>query len=48
MEASGFHVKNLYFNNSLIFCAITMKHYVEANISRKSSTTIKYALKVVR
>ena len=25
-----------------------MKHYVEANISRKSSTTIKYALKVVR
>ncbi|XP_064395116.1 sodium/hydrogen exchanger 2-like isoform X2 [Halichondria panicea] len=32
---------------SLIFCAITMKHYVEANVSRKSSTTIKYSMKVV-
>ncbi len=25
-----------------------MKHYVEANVSRKSSTTIKYSMKVVR
>lgn len=25
-----------------------MRHYVEANLSRKSHTTLKYALKVVR
>ena len=29
------------------FCAITMKKYVEANISHKSHTTIKYFLKML-
>ncbi len=33
---------------SLIFCAMVMRHYLEPNLSRKSSTTTKYALKVVR
>lgn len=32
---------------SITFCGITMKNYVEANISQKSHTTIKYALKMV-
>ena len=30
----------------LIFSAIVMKHYVDANVSRKSRTTIKYSLKM--
>lgn len=29
------------------FCGITMKNYVEANISQKSHTTIKYSLKML-
>ena len=33
---------------SLIFCAMVMRHYTEANLTRKSYTTTKYALKVVR
>jgi len=33
---------------SLISAAIVMRHYVEANLSRKSHTTLKYAMKVVR
>jgi NhaP-type Na+/H+ or K+/H+ antiporter len=32
---------------SLIATAIVMRHYVEANISRKSHTTIKYSMKVL-
>ena len=28
------------------FCGITLKHYVEANISKKSQTTLKYFLKL--
>lgn len=34
-------------NNRITFCGITMKNYVEANISHKSHTTIKYALKML-
>lgn len=33
--------------NSITFCGITMKNYVESNISQKSHTTIKYALKMI-
>ena len=29
------------------FCGITMKNYVEGNISPKSHTTIKYAMKML-
>ena len=29
------------------FCGITMKNYVEANISHKSHTTVKYAMKML-
>ncbi|XP_055295287.1 sodium/hydrogen exchanger 3 isoform X32 [Sitodiplosis mosellana] len=32
---------------SITFCGITMKNYVESNISQKSHTTIKYALKMM-
>ena len=31
----------------ITFCGITMKNYVEANISAKSSTTIKYTMKML-
>lgn len=31
----------------ITFCGITMKNYVELNISQKSHTTIKYALKMM-
>lgn len=34
-------------NCRITFCGITMKNYVEANISHKSHTTIKYALKML-
>lgn len=33
---------------SIVTCAIIMKPYVELNISRKSHTTIKYFLKMLR
>lgn len=32
---------------SITFCGITMKNYVEANISHKSHTTVKYAMKML-
>ncbi|RDD43429.1 Sodium/hydrogen exchanger 2 [Trichoplax sp. H2] len=32
---------------SIVFCAIAMKPYVEANISHKSHTTVKYFLKML-
>jgi sodium/hydrogen exchanger-like protein 3 len=32
---------------SVTFCGITMKNYVEANISHKSHTTVKYAMKML-
>jgi len=31
----------------ITFCGITMKNYVEANISHKSHTTIKYTMKML-
>lgn len=34
-------------SNRITFCGITMKNYVESNISQKSHTTIKYALKMM-
>lgn len=33
--------------SSITFCGITMKNYVEGNISPKSHTTIKYAMKML-
>jgi Sodium/hydrogen exchanger family len=38
---------DIFFNSRITFCGITMKNYVEANISHKSHTTIKYALKML-
>lgn len=35
------------FFSSITFCGITMKNYVERNISSKSQTTLKYALKML-
>ena len=32
---------------AIVFCGITMKQYVEANISQKSHTTVKYFLKMM-
>lgn len=42
-------IKLIYINpsNSITFCGITMKNYVESNISQKSHTTVKYALKML-
>ena len=31
----------------ITFCGITMKNYVERNISSKSQTTLKYAMKML-
>lgn len=31
----------------ITFCGITMKNYVEANISHKSHTTVKYTMKML-
>lgn len=39
------NVNIIYFR--ITFCGITMKNYVEANISNKSHTTIKYAMKML-
>lgn len=36
-----------FFYRRITFCGITMKNYVESNISQKSHTTIKYALKMM-
>lgn len=38
-------LSNSFFR--ITFCGITMKNYVEANISNKSHTTIKYAMKML-
>ena len=32
---------------AITFCGITMKNYVERNVSNKSQTTIKYAMKML-
>jgi len=44
----SFLIENLmFFFCSITFCGITMKNYVEANISHKSHTTVKYAMKML-
>ena len=42
--AEMFHLSGIV---CLIFAAIVMKHYVDANVSRKSRTTIKYSMKMM-
>ena len=37
----------IMFSCSITFCGITMKNYVEANISHKSHTTVKYTMKML-
>ncbi|CAO1387646.1 unnamed protein product [Diamesa hyperborea] len=44
LNAEIFHWSGIL---AITFCGITMKNYVEANISHKSHTTIKYALKML-
>ncbi|CAG7716525.1 unnamed protein product [Allacma fusca] len=42
--AETFHMSGIL---AITFCGITMKNYVEANISHKSHTTVKYAMKML-
>ncbi|XP_055839630.1 uncharacterized protein LOC129907435 isoform X5 [Episyrphus balteatus] len=44
LNAEIFHMSGIM---SITFCGITMKNYVESNISQKSHTTVKYALKML-
>ncbi|XP_052866814.1 sodium/hydrogen exchanger 3 [Anopheles cruzii] len=44
MTAEIFHMSGIL---AITFCGITMKNYVEQNVSHKSHTTIKYALKML-
>lgn len=44
LNAEIFHWSGIL---AITFCGITMKNYVEANISHKSHTTVKYALKML-
>nr|CAI5853581.1 unnamed protein product [Callosobruchus analis] len=44
LNAEVFHMSGIL---AITFCGITMKNYVEANISNKSHTTIKYAMKML-
>lgn len=44
LHAEIFHMSGIL---AITFCGITMKNYVEANISHKSHTTIKYAMKML-
>ncbi|XP_050741515.1 sodium/hydrogen exchanger 3 isoform X15 [Drosophila biarmipes] len=44
LNAEIFHMSGIL---SITFCGITMKNYVESNISQKSHTTVKYALKML-
>ncbi|XP_018572204.1 sodium/hydrogen exchanger 3 [Anoplophora glabripennis] len=44
LNAEIFHMSGIL---AITFCGITMKNYVEANISTKSHTTIKYAMKMM-
>lgn len=39
--------RDLSFVTRITFCGITMKNYVEANISHKSHTTVKYTMKML-
>lgn len=40
-------LRNPFLFFRITFCGITMKNYVEANISHKSHTTVKYAMKML-
>ena len=42
--AEVFHMSGIL---AITFCGITMKNYVEANISQKSHTTVKYTMKMM-
>ncbi|XP_050499593.1 sodium/hydrogen exchanger 3 isoform X3 [Diabrotica virgifera virgifera] len=44
LNAEIFHMSGIL---AITFCGITMKNYVEANISHKSHTTIKYTMKML-
>ncbi|KAI5717711.1 hypothetical protein M8J77_009950 [Diaphorina citri] len=44
LTAEIFHMSGIL---AITFCGITMKNYVEANISHKSHTTVKYAMKML-
>lgn len=44
LNAEIFHLSGIL---AITFCGITMKNYVEANISHKSHTTVKYAMKML-
>lgn len=44
LSAEMFHLSGIL---SLTFCGITMKNYVEENITQKSHTTLKYAMKML-
>ena len=44
LNAEIFHMSGIL---AITFCGITMKNYVERNISSKSQTTLKYALKML-
>nr|AJO70195.1 sodium-hydrogen exchanger 3 [Cherax cainii] len=44
LNAEIFHLSGLL---SITFCGITMKNYVDQNISNKSHTTIKHAMKML-
>ena len=44
LNAEIFHMSGIL---AIMFCGLTMKNYVEANISSKSHTTVKYAMKML-
>merc|ERR1712213_72095 len=44
LTAEIFHLSGIL---AITFCGITMKNYVERNVSGKSQTTIKYAMKML-
>jgi len=44
LTAEIFHMSGIL---AITFCGITMKNYVERNVSSKSQTTIKYAMKML-
>ncbi|XP_069320345.1 LOW QUALITY PROTEIN: sodium/hydrogen exchanger 2-like [Eulemur rufifrons] len=43
LTAEMFHFSGIL---AIVTCAMSMKHYVEANVSQKSHTTIKYSMKM--
>jgi len=47
LSCSDFHLMVLLAVGRCICCAVTMKHYVEPNMSLKSQTAVKYFLKVL-